>query len=142
MFHYRRDKVMKVDKEMIKVLATMELLVGMQCYNRKMEDPMLGNSSGRMLGREGLQYRYPVCYYKTKQNLGNQKLIKTNNSLENIDPECFDTARYIMGTNSLHIGYGLLRVMDYLEARYDLDFNELEQMRIDKKEIRSDIDLY
>lgn len=130
---------MKIDKDMVKVLSTMELLVGMQCYNLKMEDPLLDNSLARMLGREGLQYRYPVCYYKTKQDLEKQKLIKTKNSIKEIDPECFNTARYTMGANNLYIGNALLQVMDYLETRYDLDFNKLEQMRIEEKRREEEI---
>jgi len=37
--------------------------------------------------------------------------------------------KYKFGVNELFIGMGLINVLEYLEDRYDLDFNELEKNR-------------
>ena len=43
--------------------------------------------------------------------------------------------KYAFGSNHLYIGDGLVEVLKYLEEIYNIDFNELEQKRIQKRKI-------
>ena len=37
--------------------------------------------------------------------------------------------KYKFGSNELFIGMGLIEVLEYLEKRYNIDFNEMERNR-------------
>ena len=39
--------------------------------------------------------------------------------------------KYKFGSNELFIGNGLIKALEYLEKRYDLDFSELERSKND-----------
>lgn len=113
-------------KNMVKVLMELEYEVGKHCYNR--------NSYNGWTGEEGLSYRYPVHYCKTKKDLEEHKLSKTRNQITNIEPYCIQTIKYKFGSNDLFIGNALVDVLSALEERYNLDFNLLEVERIRKEE--------
>ena len=44
-----------------------------------------------------------------------------------MQPKEVETIKYKFGSNHLYIGLGLIKVLEYLEERYSLDFNELEK---------------
>ena len=37
-----------------------------------------------------------------------------------------NTMRYVTGANNLYIGKALVKILEFLEDRYELDFDELE----------------
>ena len=45
-----------------------------------------------------------------------------------LKPEQINTIKYKFGSNHLFIGKGLMNVLDYLEKRYNINFNELENL--------------
>lgn len=113
---------MKLDKEMSKVVADLEYCLGKECYN--------GSSYDGYTGTQGCSFRYPV---NLKDSDGEDLKIRTDiNSVmdirgEEVDNDDISTMKYKFGANSLYVGRGLVNVLDYLEDRYDLDFNVLEK---------------
>jgi hypothetical protein len=47
-------------------------------------------------------------------------------------PEHISNIEYIFGANHLYIGSGLLDTLKFLEKRYGLDFNNLEEDYLNK----------
>ena len=115
---------MKTNKGVCSVIADLEQLIGSECYNP--------NSYDGWNEVEGCDFRYPV---NIKNQDGEFVRIKTNiNSTallnkKDITPESIKYMKYRFGSNELFIGLGIIHVLEYLEKRYDLDFNELEKNR-------------
>lgn len=112
---------MKLTKEMCKIVADMEYLIGSECYNP--------NSYDGWNDIEGCSFRYPVNvpdkngkYVKVKSHINTSCLL----SPEVIVPETISFLKYKFGSNELYVGQGILNILNYLEERYDLDFNSLE----------------
>ena len=107
---------MRINKRMSRVIAELEYLIGCECYNP--------NSYDGWNDIEGCEYRYPICY----PTGDNDEYAKTRSSLEYcaVLPENMQYIKYVFGTNELFIGRGIIHVLKYLEKRYGLDFNELE----------------
>lgn len=114
---------MKLTKEMCKVIADLEYIVGSKCYNP--------NSYDGWNDEEGCSFRYPVNVPNK-----NDKYIKIRGNITEspyrIDPEDIDENAilnmiYKFGSNQLYIGQGIVSILNYLEERYDLDFWELEK---------------
>lgn len=115
---------MKVDERIARLICELEYKIGNQTYNP--------NSYNGWTGEEGQEFKYPVNYCASKKDLNDRVLTKTKR-IESIPPECVGTMKYKFGSNHLYIGDGIVKVLEYLESVYDLDFNELEEMRFQKK---------
>lgn len=117
---------MELNNEMCKVVADLEYCLGKECYN--------GSSYDGYTGTQGCSFRYPV---NLKDSEGNDVKIRTDINYimgirgEEVDNRDIINMKYKFGANSLLVGRGLLNVLDYLEDRYNLDFNELEN-RLEK----------
>ncbi|MEG0092277.1 MAG: hypothetical protein RSA20_10680 [Oscillospiraceae bacterium] len=107
---------MKINKGIANLIFEMEHLVGKQCYNP--------NSYDGYTGEQGRSFRYPVYILKDKEA---GTLVKTRQKIENVPANNICTMKYKFGSNHLFIGDGLISILDMLEKRYDLDFNELEK---------------
>ncbi len=112
---------MKLNKKMSKMIAELEFLIGSECYNP--------NSYDGWNDIEGCDFRYPINlpdkegnYKKIRMNLNESALI----SPEDITPEAVTFMKYRFGSNELYIGKGIIKVLEFLENRYGLNFNELE----------------
>ena len=112
---------MKLTKEMCKIVADMEYLIGSECYNP--------NSYDGWNDIEGCSFRYPVNvpdkkgdYSKIRTHINTSCLLDP----ETIGPETIPFLKYKFGSNELYVGQGILSILDYLEKRYALDFNSLE----------------
>lgn len=67
-------------------------------------------------------------FVKIRSNINTSALL-------NKDDITLDSVKYMkyrFGSNELFIGLGLINVLEYLEDRYDLNFNDLEQQRNEK----------
>ena len=108
---------MKVNKKMTKLICKLECIIGKQTYNP--------NSYNGWTGEEGCSYKYPVSYCRSKTEFGERKIIKER-YIYDIEPECIKTVKYVIGSNHLYIGDGIVKVLEFLEERYNIDFNKLE----------------
>ena len=116
---------MIVDENIAELICALEYKIGNQTYNP--------NSYNGWTGEEGCGFKYPVSYCKNKIDLEEHKITKTKSKIEFIQPECVETMKYAFGSNHLYIGDGIVEVLNYLEELYGIDFNKLEQQRIDHK---------
>ena len=112
---------MKLTKEISKVVAELEYLIGSECYNP--------NSYDGWNDIEGRDFRYPVNlpdadgnYKKVRQNLNKAYNVEP----EEVNPDSVAYMKYKFGSNELFIGQGIINVLKFLEDRYGFDFNELE----------------
>ena len=46
---------------------------------------------------------------------------------DKISPDSITYMKYKFGSNELYIGKGIIGILEYLEKRYGLDFNQLEE---------------
>ena len=107
---------MKLTKATTELICELEQIIGSQTYNP--------NSLNGYTLEEGLEYRYPV-WYENKE--GNDT--KTSGRITNIDKSKIGTIRYKFGSNHLYIGEAIIKALEHLERKYDLDFNELTKMK-------------
>ena len=117
---------MKLDKKMARLICDLEYCIGNECFNP--------NSYDGWTGEEGCEYRYPV-YIRAKKT--DEELTKIRGNIANLYPgigaDSINTMKYKFGSNHLFIGLGIMNLLEKLEERYDIDFNELEQQRKTKK---------
>ena len=116
---------MKLNDEMAKVVADIEYCVGKECYN--------GNSYDGWNQIWGRGFRYPVCL--PDENGKDMKIKGEINwwcNLMEVDVKQKNISRmkYKFGSNELYIGKGIENILNYLEERYGLDFNEMEENHI------------
>lgn len=116
---------MVVDANIADLIGVLEYKIGSQTYNP--------NSYNGWTGEEGRGFKYPVNYCKSKADLEAHQLTKTKSRIDHLDPECVGTMKYAFGSNHLYVGEGIVEVLKYLEEIYDIDFNKLEEKRIEKK---------
>ena len=107
---------MKLTREIANLIYDMEYIIGSRCENP--------NSYNGYTGEEGQEFRYPVHVYR---NIEDNMPLKFRSKVRGIeDPEMVETMKYKFGSNHLWIGTALEEVLDMLEVRYGIDFNELE----------------
>ena len=103
---------MKITKKTAELISDLEYLIGDNCYN--------GDSYNGWTDEYGAHFRYPVMY------LGKDgEYHKSRYSKSDIDYKNIDRMFYKFGANELCIGAGLIRILNELEERFGLDFNEL-----------------
>lgn len=107
---------MKIDTNTTKLIAELEYIIGNSCFNP--------NSYDGYTGEEGRSFRYPV--YKLND--------KYYSKLSKLQPNEVNTVKYKFGSNHLFIGKGLVNVLNVLEERYNINFNELESIRNETEE--------
>lgn len=114
---------MKVNNNIIELIAELEYIIGSECYNP--------NSYNGYLHLKGCFFRYPVwCEYNKDEEQVYGKI--TNNPFKKIYPD-IASVKYKFGSNHLYIGNALVNLLSFLENRYDIDFNQLEKEYHHKK---------
>ena len=106
---------MKLTMSIARLIGRLEYIIGSQCYN--------SNSYNGWTGEYGCSFRYPVWYKEEKHHSSVYLKIKYPED----KAHDIQTLYYKFGSNKLHVGNGLLEILEYLEKRYDLDFVELEK---------------
>lgn len=96
----------------------MEYLVGKNCYNP--------NSYDGYTGDEGCSFRYPVYIYPDKDAEMPRKI---RGKIAGVPADQICTMKYKFGSNHLFIGNALVEILELLEERYHIDFEELERKR-------------
>lgn len=114
---------MNLDSNMIKLIAELEYLIGSECYNP--------NSYDGWNDIEGCDFRYPVNipvgdgkYVKTRENINKSPLLDE----KDITSSSIEYMKYKFGANELFIGRGIIQILEFLESRYGISFNELEKL--------------
>ena len=113
---------MKPNDQVADLLCELEYLIGRECFNTKST-----TRRGNVLV-QGKTIRYPV--WCRDSSTGGER--DTDYKLYSVKAEEIGTIKYKFGANHLYIGKGIINVLEFLEKRYGLDFNELEAKRIDK----------
>lgn len=109
---------MKIDKNIASLIVELEYEIGRQCYNP--------NSYDGYTGEEGCAFRYPV-YFSEKNKDGDVNEYKVRGRILNLQPEQIETMKYKFGSNHLFIGEALLKILELLEIKYNIDFNNLDK---------------
>ena len=107
---------MKLTKATTDLICELEYIIGNQCYNP--------NSLNGYTLEEGCEFRYPVSYENSE---GDDT--RTRSIIKSIDKSKINTIRYKFGSNHLYIGAAILEVLERLERKYGLDFNELTKLK-------------
>ena len=112
---------MELSKNMCELVANLEYIIGSECYNP--------NSYDGWNDIEGCSFRYPInlpddkgIYTKVRSNLNDSYLINR----EALTPAAVSFMKYRFGSNELYIGKGLIKVLEFLEERYGINFDQLE----------------
>lgn len=105
---------MEINKKTAQIVSDLEAIVGNCCYN--------GDSYNGYTGEYGAHFRYPVMYPTTDGEFS-----KAWYGKDNFDYKRVDEMHYKFGANQLYIGAAIIRVLNELEERYDIDFEELEK---------------
>lgn len=103
---------MKLSRPIIKLICELESIIGNECYNP--------NSLNGFTLEEGCSFRYPVTYVDK-----DDKECKTKSMIRDMDKDRLDSIHYKFGSNQLEIGHALVKVLETLERKYDLNFDEL-----------------
>lgn len=107
---------MKLTKDTTKLVCELERIIGDECYNP--------NSYDGWACVEGCSFRYPVCY---ENKSGDDA--KTRWTITDLDKTKINTVRYKFGSNHLFVGIAVVKVLEHLEEKYGLDFNELTKKK-------------
>lgn len=107
---------MKLTKATTELICELEKIIGNECYNP--------NSFDGWTLEEGCSFRYPVTY-----NNKDGEEYKTKYIIKDMTKDRIDTMRYKFGSNNLFIGSAIAKVLNRLEEKYGLDFNELSKKK-------------
>ena len=102
---------MKLTKKTIKLICELEKIIGNECYNP--------SSVNGYTGEEGCSFRYPVWYTNKEQEDR-----KCYGLIQDVDKDYVSGIKYKFGANQLYIGNAIIKVLERLEEKYDVDFNE------------------
>lgn len=109
---------MKITKEIAELVFDLEYIIGNSCYNP--------NSYDGYTGEEGCEFRYPVYAFRS---MDDEEPRKFRGRIIGIPGEQIETVKYKFGSNHLFIGTAILDILDTLEKRYGISFDELEEKR-------------
>lgn len=103
---------MKLNNKTMSLICELEQIIGNECYNP--------NSLDGWTLEEGCAFRYPVTYEDE-----NGKECKTRLTIKNLNKEKLNSVHYKFGSNNLFIGSGIHKVLEHLEEKYGINFDEL-----------------
>ena len=106
---------MRNNKRLANLIFELEYIIGSECYNP--------NSYDGYTGEEGREFRYPV-YGLYDDN--DKELTKFRGKVFGIPYNKINILKYKFGSNHLFIGIGLIHILQFLEKRYNINFDQLE----------------
>lgn len=104
---------MSMSQERAELIAKLEDIAAEWVYNKR-----------NNYGKGGFQH-YPVAYRDPRYN----NSLFGGKDYYPITPETVESLRYEFGANKYFIGNALDAILDYLEERYNVDFDALEDDR-------------
>lgn len=110
---------MEIDENIARLIADLEFQIGKECYNS-----MIYNS---WIEENPSAFRYPVNVETEdiRRKIGG----RISETYGLLNKEEVYSLTYKFGTNRMYIGRGVINILNELEERYGLDFNELEKAR-------------
>lgn len=116
---------MKITKDIVSLICELEYKIASECYNP--------HSYNGWTDEEGCSFVYPAYYDDLEDNTKEYQaripsiyVTDDEYSTRKIDTDNIKSLKLKMGANHLYIGKGLINVLNFLEERYNIDFNELE----------------
>lgn len=103
---------MRQNKKTMALICELERIIGNECYNP--------NSLDGWTLEEGCAFRYPVTYEDENENE-----CKTRLTIQNLNKEKLNSVHYKFGSNHLFIGSAIYKVLEHLEEKYGISFDEL-----------------
>lgn len=103
-----------MSKYRIELIEQLEYIVSQNFYNKHTRN---------YDGTEGRTYRYPAHMDNPNDHYAEYIY---RGYISSADQKSIGTLRYEVGANELYIGDALNQVLDFLERRYDIDFDDLE----------------
>lgn len=82
-----------------------------------------GNQEESKTQIRGKVHTYKEVYKAYDNTTKQMKVIKTINTT----PDMIGTMYYAFGSHKLYIGDALIKILEYLEKRYGIDFNDMEK---------------
>lgn len=118
---------MEINANTFKLVNDLEIIFASHCYNF--------GPRGSSYSNEREAYRYPLTYLnndyeaKTLREICDVTEITDNESINKIIGEM----KYKFGANRLYIGEAIVDLLNTLEERYGIDFNELENQYVQRQ---------
>lgn len=116
---------MEINKNTAELISEVEFVIGSECYNP--------NSYDGYRDETGCDFRYPVTISKKVNNDEIQECKIRRKIFDDFYyeyykfiPEDIKRSKYKFGSNHLYICRGIQKALSFLEKRYNLDFEELE----------------
>ena len=116
---------MKIDDSITDLVTEIEYIIGKECFNPKSTTWKSENCV-----EVGRKFRYSVHYKYPNSDME----WDTKSKIYSILPEDIKTMEYHFGANHLLVGNAIIKVLEMLEKRYDLDFNALENQLKERSE--------
>lgn len=110
---------MQVTSEMMDLISSIEYEIGTSCYN--------GESYNGWTNEYGCSFRYPLTYETMLDGKPYSSKTRYRMTFEDrVTAENLFTACYKFGANELCIGKAIVDVLNTLERRFGISFNDLE----------------
>lgn len=131
---------MTINENIFKLISEMEYIVGNQtlskstfigagsvaddyAYRYPVRISLDGNQEESKTQIRGKVHTYKEVYKAYDNTTKQMKVIKTMNTT----PDMIGTMYYAFGSHKLYIGDALIKILEYLEKRYGIDFNDMEK---------------
>ena len=112
---------MELDNLTVDLIKELEYIIGNKVYNKNTKNPD---------GEDGRKIRYPCLMRDSKD----WKFYRYKGKLYDADSDSITSAYYNFGANDLDIGDALVKMLEFIEKRYGIDFNQLEKERITNRD--------
>ena len=117
---------MNLNEKTARLICVLEYDIGNQCYNP--------NSYDGWADTEGCEFRYPVCALNKPDDVELTKFRgNVGKCAASISENTVRSMMYRFGSNHLYIGLAIRDLLNHLEERYDIDFEQLENDFLEKE---------
>lgn len=134
-----------INRKIRQLISDLEYQIGKECYNPrtyngyteehgcdyryKISIPITKEKYERILNKASKDFKnngIKLKFYEPDNNYYIQ--IKSNiNNIMRLNQNDVHNMKYFIGANELYIGRGIVNVLNFLEDRYNISFNELEE---------------
>jgi len=98
------------------LLLELESMIGNSCYNKNIQN---WGPGGEWKGA-GRKFRYPITFV----NGSDQEIKRHNTFSSEITDAMLGNGYYAFGSNELHVMEALIKILDFLEEEYGVNFEK------------------